>query len=277
MVDVPVLREGETNLTEETATTPTVQMASVLLRNFTRGLTELAEKMVCARGCSTGTRRPEDETVSAERICVGDAFRESVTPRHRGRGGGTSFHSSRNTMLRRVHHGDAGALWVSRAGFETIATLSLVARSRFQNIQRRAGRRASLKSLVAASPFATCVVNWTDRPLMDHWMANLPVGVLPLLRYPSSFQERRGTLNAIAFREKARSAALYKKVTHAAERPEEFVAFLTGKRGESVPLWCRPPRAIRRLLHMRPQTRDIPTRNRRRKTGQWTPETGRAP
>jgi hypothetical protein len=29
------------------------------------------------------------------------------------------------TMLRRVHHGDAGALSVSRAGFETIASLSL--------------------------------------------------------------------------------------------------------------------------------------------------------
>jgi hypothetical protein len=99
MIDVPVLREGEAKWTEETATTPTVLMPGY----FTRDLTALTERMVYARGCSTGTKRPEDEAVSAERICVGDAFQESVTPRHRaGRGGGTSFHGSRHDIAPRA-------------------------------------------------------------------------------------------------------------------------------------------------------------------------------
>lgn len=76
---------------------------------------------------------------------------------------------------------------------------------------------------------------------------------------------------------KARSAVLGKEVIHAAARREEFVVFLTGKQGESVPLLNRPPRAIRKLLHMRPKMLDIPTRNRMLKTGQWTLGTGRAP
>jgi hypothetical protein len=153
--DVSVLREGETNWTEERTTKPTVLMASVLLSNSTRDLTALAERMICVRGCSTGTRRQEDEKVSAERICVGDAFHEAVTPRHRaGRDGGTSFHGSRNHDVAPRASWRCGRTLGLTGGFRNDRVTFPVARSRFQIFsgERDAAPHLKVSSLHRHSP-----------------------------------------------------------------------------------------------------------------------------